>query len=138
MEEHYQLSDQEFEKQFIDCKLNPSIFSHEAHLRLAWINIYQYGIEQAEVNIQEQLQHFVAHVGAKDKYNATLTVAAIRAVGHFMKKSNDDNFIEFIKEYPQLKGNFKALISSHYSFDVFNSAKAKEEFLEPDLQPFFS
>ncbi len=136
MEKHYRLSDVEFEKQFIACQLDPSIFSHEAHLRLAWINIHLYGLEQAEKNIQKQLQNFVEFVGAKDKYNATLTVAAIRAVGHFKEKSTADNFKYFIKEFPQLKNNFKALIASHYSFDIFNSNKAKTEFLEPDLAPF--
>lgn len=136
MEAHYKLSDTEFEEQFIDCKLDPSIFSHEGHLRLAWININQYGLEQAEENIQSQLQNFVEFAGAKDKYNTTLTIAAIRAVGHFMAKSNAVNFKDFIEEFPQLKNNFKTLIESHYSFDVFNSLKAKAEFLEPDLLPF--
>ena len=136
MEAHYKLSDTEFEEQFIDCKLDPSIFSHEGHLRLAWININQYGLEQAEENIQSQLQNFVEFAGAKDKYNTTLTIAAIRAVGHFMAKSNAVNFKDFIEEFPQLKNNFKALIECHYSFDVFNSLKAKAEFLEPDLLPF--
>ena len=136
MEVHYKLSDTEFEKHFIACKLDPSIFSHEAHLRLAWIHIHKYGMEQAVENIQTQLQNFVASAGAVDKYNTTLTIAAVRAVGHFIEKSNTTNFKDFIKEFPQLKNNFKALIESHYSFDVFNSLKAKTEFLEPDLQPF--
>ena len=136
MEKHYRLSDTEFEKQFINCQLDPSIFTHEAHLRLAWINIRSYGIEQAEKRIQEQIQNFVAYVGAKDKYNTTLTIAAINAVGHFIKKSKTDNFKDFISEFPQLKNDFKTLINSHYSFDIFNSKKAKAEFLEPDLIPF--
>ena len=136
MEKHYNLSDLEFEQQFVDCKLDPAIFSHEAHLRLAWININRYGMEQAEKNIQKQLQHFVESVGAKDKYNTTLTIAAIKAVGYFKEKSKADNFKDFIEEFPQLKNNFKALIGSHYSFDIFNSNKAKTTFLEPDLIPF--
>jgi hypothetical protein len=40
MEQHQYLSDKEFEEQFETCQMNPSIFSHEAHLRLGWI---QYG-----------------------------------------------------------------------------------------------
>ena len=49
------------EQDFIECKLNPSDFSHEAHLRLAWINIDRYGIEQAEKNIQNQLRKFFSY-----------------------------------------------------------------------------
>ena len=136
MEEHFKLSDSEFESQFINCELNPSIFSHEAHLRLAWINIELYGIEQAEKKIQNQLQKFVEFVGAKDKYNTTLTIAAIKAVYHFRLKSNSDNFKEFIAEFPRLKNNFSELMACHYGFDIYNSNKAKKEFVEPDLVAF--
>lgn len=136
MEKHYELKDAEFEEQFANCTLGASIFSHEAHLRLAWIHITNHGIEQAEKNIQEQLQNYVDFVGATDKYNKTLTIAAVKAVGHFMRRSGSDNFKDFITEFPQLKNNFKALISSHYSFDIFNSQKAKTQFLTPDLHPF--
>ena len=136
MENHFDLSDSDFEKKFISCKLNPLVFTHEAHLRLAWININKYGIKQAEKNIQNQLQKFVKFVGAKDKYNMTLTLAAIKAVYHFMLKSNSHNFKDFITEFPQLKYNFKELMDCHYGFDIYTSEKAKTVFLEPDLIPF--
>lgn len=136
MEKHFKLSDFEFEQQFIKCELEPSDFSHEAHLRLAWININQYGVKQAEKNIQQQLQKFVEFIGAKDKYNVTLTLAATRVVYHFMLKSKSNSFRDFIAEFPRLKDNFKEFINTHYSFDIYNSNRAKMEFLEPDLTPF--
>ncbi|MCG8331103.1 MAG: hypothetical protein MI974_25645 [Chitinophagales bacterium] len=136
MEAHYQLSDLEFERQFASCELNPSIFNHEAHLRLSWIYINSYGLDEAEKRIQQQLQNYVAALGAKDKYNTTLTIAAVRLVDHFMKKSDIKNFRDFITVFPQLKDDFKSLITSHYSFDIFNSEEAKATFLEPDLEPF--
>lgn len=136
MENHFKLSDSDFEKTFINCELNPADFTHEAHLRLAWININKYGIEQAEKNIQSGLQNFVEFVGVKDKYNTTLTLAATKAVYHFMLKSNADNFKDFVSEFPRLKTNFKDLMQCHYGFDIFNSEKAKTEFLAPDLLPF--
>ncbi|WP_025666364.1 hypothetical protein [Aquimarina megaterium] len=136
MEKHFELTDEVFKNQFTQCTLNPEIFSHEAHLRLAWIMINDHGIEQAEKKIHEQLQHFVELVGAKDKYNKTLTIVATKAVNHFMNQSKSDNFKDFIVEFPLLKTNFKQLINSHYSFDIFNSEKAKTEFLEPDVLTF--
>ena len=136
MENHFKLSDSEFEEQFENCKLDPSIFSHEAHLRLAWIHIKNYGIEKAIQNVQAQLQNFVNHVGAKDKYNVTLTIAAVKAVYHFMLKSESDNFKDFIEEFPRLKHNFKELLNCHYGIDILNSERAKAKFLEPDLIPF--
>ena len=136
MKNHFILNDSEFEKAFESCSLDPSLFSHEAHVRLAWIHINKYGIDKAEKNIQKQLQKFVLHVGAKDKYHKTITIVAIKAVNHFIKQSNTDSFINFIEEFQQLKTNFKTLINSHYSIDVFNSEFAKVNFLKPDLIPF--
>jgi len=136
MERHTELSDEEFEYQFKTCSLNPTLFNHEAHLRLAWIHIRKYGLNNALENIQMQLQEFVKHAGAIDKYHKTLTIAAIQAVNHFVKTSKSNEFQEFIKEYPQLKYGFKELIESHYSTDLFNSIKAKSEFIEPDLLAF--
>jgi len=136
MEKHFELSDIEFEKQFINCELSPSDFSHEAHLRLAWICIDRYGIKGAEKYVPIHLQKFVEFVGANDKYNMTLTIAAIKAVYHFRLKSKSNNFKDFITEFPRLKMNFKDLMSCHYGFDIYNSESAKKEFLEPDRMAF--
>jgi len=136
MEAHFKLSDEQFEKQFGNCSLDPAIFSHEAHLRLAWIHIKNAGVEKAIENICTQLPAFVKSVGAEGKYNKTLTIAAIYAVNHFMNKSDSNNFYAFIQEYPSLRVNFKRLMACHYGVDIYNNELAKKEYLEPDLLPF--
>lgn len=133
---HFSLNDWDFEKQFSDGSLNPALFNHEAHLRLAWIHIDKYGIEKAIENICNQLVAFVGALGASDKYNKTLTIAAIRAVYHFKLRSQTDNFQDFIAEFPRLKYSFRDLIKSHYSTDIFKSQNAKQEYLKPELLPF--
>lgn len=130
------LPDAEFIQQFRDCNIDPAAFNHEAHLRLAWVHIQKNGLEKAKKNIQEQLQKFVDFAGARDKYHTTITVAAIEAVNHFMEKSSAQNFEEFILENPRLKDDFKTLISSHYSFDIFSSEDARKGYVAPDVQPF--
>jgi len=136
MEKHLDLTDDEFEEQFESCELLPTLFSHEAHLRLAYIHIKKYGEERAIENVCNQLVAYVNHLGASGKYNTTLTVAAIKAVYHFMLKSTATDFKGFIAEFPQLKFEFKRLMQCHYSFDIFNSQEAKTKFLEPDLISF--
>lgn len=136
MQSHFELTDQDFSQRFENCTLDPTLFSHEAHLRLAWIHISRFGLERAEANIQGQLRDFVGHLGATDKYHTTVTIAAIKAVNHFMQQSKSDCFGDFILEFPQLKTNFKGLIACHYSFDIFDSAQAKIAFVEPDLVSF--
>lgn len=136
METHFNITDIAFENKFQNCTLNPKLFSHEAHLRLAWIHIKKYGITIAEQNIQNQLQDFVKHVGAIDKYNTTLTVAAVKMVNHYMKQSKANTFEGFIKQFPELNNDFKRIINNHYSYDIFTSKEAKSVFLEPDKIPF--
>ena len=136
MNSHFILTDDVFEKQFASCSLNPEMFSHEAHIRLAWIHIKKYGVEQAAENICMQLLAFVIKLGATDKYNKTLTVAAVKAVNHFMGRTDAENFSDFISTFPQLKYHFKELIAAHYGIDIYHSEKAKQEYLEPDLLAF--
>ena len=136
MEKHLDLSDLEFEKQFSDRSIQPELFTHEAHLRLAWIHISKYGIKKALDNVSMQIQAFANFHGGGAKYNQTVTLAAIRAVYHFVLKSKSDNFPDFIQEFPRLKHNLKELLNTHYQIDIFNSERAKQEYLEPDLVPF--
>ncbi len=136
MEKHFDLSDREFEDRFANGTFDPTLFSHEAHLRLAWIHVTNNGEAMAIKNVCDQLMRFVTLVGAKDKYNHTLTIAAVKAVNHFVRKSKSDTFHDFISEFPRLKYNFKELMAVHYGVDIYNSLQAKAVFIEPDLVPF--
>ena len=118
---HHSLTDQQFEIQFDNCELAPELFSHEAHIRLAWIHITRYGIDQAITNILSQLRTYTRHVGAADKFNVTITVAACRAVYHFMLKSTTTTFTSFIKENERLLTQFKQLMEAHYSTNIFKT-----------------
>ena len=133
---HFDFADEEFERQFATAQLDPSLFSHEAHLRLAYIQISKYGEEQAIANITAQIWRYVQKLGAEDKFNKTLTIAAIKAVHHFMKRSTISGFLSLITEFPRLKYNFKELMAAHYSQDIYNSPHAKQQFLEPDRLAF--
>ena len=136
MKAHFIFSDTEFLRQFESTILDPVLFNHEAHLRLAWLNIKRFGIETALIATCDQLLAYVTKLGAKDKFNTTLTIAAIKAVYHFMLKSKTDNFKDFIEEFPRLRDNFKDLMAAHYGFDIYQSEEAKKMYLAPDLLPF--
>lgn len=136
MESHLNLTDRQFEVQFQKGTFPPEMFTHEAHIRLAWIHIGAYGVEQACLNLCEQIMLFDQLHGDGTKFHYTLTVAAVRAVHHFRQKSRSDNFADFIEEFPQLKHNFKGLLEAHYSNFILRLQRAKMEYLEPDLLPF--
>jgi len=136
MKNHFELTDSAFESAFSNYTLDPSLFSHEAHLRLAWIHIKKYGVEAAIGNIREQLQGYVKNLGAEDKYHETVTIASIRAVNHFVCQSKTETFSDFIKENKQLLDNFKGLLLSHYTTNIFKSELAKQQYIEPELTNF--
>ncbi|MEO1449238.1 MAG: hypothetical protein AAFV07_06890 [Bacteroidota bacterium] len=133
---HTQLTDQEFEERFANCSFPPRLFSHEAHLRLAWIHLRAYGLEQALDNLRTQIRQFAVHVGVANKYHETITSAAVYAVDHFLQQQETDSFQEFIALHQPLLTDFKALINSHYSKDIFKDPNARKVFIEPDVEPF--
>jgi hypothetical protein len=133
---HLDLTNQEFANQFKTGLLDPELFTHEAHLRLAWIYIHQLGAEKAGKVVSDQIKNFVILAGAKDKYNHTLTIAAVKIVAHFIRRSHAQTFVEFAIEFPALITDFKGLLRVHYSDGICFSERAKKEFIAPDLLPF--
>ena len=136
MDTHFDLTDLEFKTTFEAKTFNPKLFTHEAHVRLAWIYLNTYDVEQAIEAFCTQFVDFVTLYKAKGKYNKTLTIAAIYIINHFKTKSASGDFKTFILEYPELVTEFKHLIELHYSLDVYASVQAKQYYIEPDLQPF--
>jgi len=133
---HFSLSDEVFEQQFADTTLAPQLFSHEAHLRLAWIHIQKYGKDQAIANVCNQIQRFDRTHGDGTMFNRTVTVAAVEAVANFMGKIEASDFTNFINQAPRLRNNLKDLVAQHYSWNIFTDPAAKADYLEPDLLPF--
>lgn len=136
MNSHIYLSDLEFVTRFERGELDPALFTHEAHLRMAWIYLKRSGVSVAAAKMAKDLYRYVSEVGAPSKYNHTITIAATKIVDHFMQRTSADGFQEFLLKNPRLKNQFRELLKSHYSFDLFNSPAAKATFIEPDLFPF--
>jgi len=113
-EQHRLLSDTTFLSAFQTGELDPVLFSHEAHLRLAWLYVRIYGLEDAICRITEALFSYVTKVGASDKFDLPLTVTAVKIVNDFVLKSSSKNFFEFIAAYPDLMLNFKGLVERYH------------------------
>ena len=54
----------------------------------------------------------------------------------YIQNSNAYDFQDFIKEFSKLKTNFKEIITSFYSGNIFTSKEAKQQILQPDLKSF--
>lgn len=136
MKSHRELNDEQFEKMFASLRMPEHMFTHEAHLRLAWIHIRKYGVDVAVENIRQQLRRFVDHHGDASKYHVTLTTAAVLIVNHFIHQSRASEFQVLLRLFPELSTRFHSLLQSHYSIELMDSEKARKQFLSPDLAPF--
>ncbi|MFC4220366.1 hypothetical protein [Flagellimonas marina] len=133
---HSQFSDSEFVEAFERGSLEPKLFNHEAHLRLAWIYIQNHGEQIAIEKSCSSIKHFDAIHGKGDKFHTTITVAAVKVVHHFIKKSKSNTFADFIEEFPNLKTAFKEILNQHYELNIFSSDGARSAYIAPDKLPF--
>ena len=120
------LSDDLFLEQIQDYTLEPVLFNHEAMLRLSWILINKYGLDEAIIinnNIKEQ--YFIKALKS-DKFNRTLTRAYTEILQHFMDKTPTNDFDKLLKEFPRLKYDFKALVKTHYGYNILKEHRKEE------------
>ena len=63
-------------------------FDHEAHVRLAYVDLCEAGPDQAAVSMKRSLLAFLEHLGVgAAKCHETMTPAWIDAVHHFMEST---------------------------------------------------
>lgn len=100
----------------------PEAFDHAAHVRLAYIYLCESSVDSAAERMKATLLGYLDHLGVgHGKYHETITRAWIMAVSHFMSRN------------PRLLDS--RIMLTHYSADVLFSAKARQEYLHPDVSP---
>ncbi len=133
---HFDYSDEDFKQEFADLTLPPRIFNHTAHLRLAFLILQEYGIEDACVKMCQQIQAFDGHYGDGMKFHHTVTAAAVRTVAHFIRRVPQADFVSLIDTFPRLVSQFRELLLAHYSAERLQTPEAKHTYLAPDLLPY--
>ncbi len=133
---HWDYSDEEFVEKLVSGTLNPGLFSHEAHIRLAWIFISKSGEEKAIADTCAAIKGYVDHLKIKGKYHETITVAAVKLVAGAMRTHNYAGVRDLLAKNASLLHHFKESVQRHYSFDVFDDPRARDQYVEPDLIPF--
>ena len=126
--------DRDFRSAFEACTVAPSQFTHEAHVRLAYVYLVESDVESAVQKMREALLTFIEHNGIpRSKFHETMTRAWVLAVRHFMDGSTSASSTEFIAKNQELLDS--KIMLTHYSASVLFSPDARVSFLEPDLDP---
>ena len=127
-------ADRDFRDAFEACAIAPAAFSHEAHVRLAYVYLAEGDVAPAVDRMRAALLKFIEHNGIpRTKYHETLTRAWVLAVHHFMNKAPSASAADFIASNPELLDS--TIMLTHYSASVLFSADARASWVEPDLDP---
>ncbi|SDQ78300.1 hypothetical protein [Flagellimonas zhangzhouensis] len=133
---HLEVSNEQFINDMEKGGFPPNLFTHEAHIRLAWLYLNQFDEKVAIEKTCHTIQNFNQLHGDGTKFHLTLTVASVKVVQHFKKKSKATTFIEFINENPRLIQAFQSLVLKHYGSNPLTIENAKTEYVAPGLLPF--
>lgn len=127
--------DADFRSAFEACRFPAAEFDHRAHVRLAYVYLVEYGVDDAVERMRGALHAFLEHNGVDiSKYHETITRAWVMAVRHFMEKGPDAASADaFIDANPELLDS--RIMLTHYSAELLFSADARARFVEPDLDP---
>lgn len=126
--------DRTFRSAFEACVVEPSEFTHAAHVRLAYVYLVEHDVEPAVGRMREALLKFLRHNDIPlSKFHETITRAWVLAVRHFMNKGASASSADFIAKNPELLDS--RIMLTHYSASVLFSPDARAGFVEPDLDP---
>lgn len=128
-----QLDDDTYLAQFASRELGPEHFDHRGHLRMAWLHLAHYDLEEASQRVCEGIKELANQFGAPDKYHRTLSEALVRIMAGRMQK--DQEFNAFLAANPDLVSDCLGVLAQHYSNERLHSAEARTSWLEPDLLP---
>lgn len=129
------ISDDTFLSAFNDCSAPPSAFNHVGHLRIGWIHLQRYPVNDAIRLTCDGIERFANHLGVPGKYNQTLTIALMRLMASGGASDTNMDWETFLSTNHELIYDAKGLLARYYSEALLNSAEAKSGFVSPDLAP---
>ena len=133
------MHDDEFIQQFQSCAFPFEQWNHRAHVKLAYLYAARFGPEVAAQKLRDGIRAYNAAKNVPDAptrgYHETMTQAWLRIIHATMEQYGQcATADEFFDLHPQLSQ--KKILRLFYSAELFMSARAKHEFVEPDLTDF--
>jgi hypothetical protein len=120
------LSDDEFLKLFLTCKLSPEKFRHADHLRLAWLQTRREALGDAVSCVRNDIRRFAVHNGVEHLYHETITIAWVRLVA-----THQESFEAFLSDN-RARLNLN-LLHHFWTPSLLASNEARTRWVPPDL-----
>ncbi|MGZ3697496.1 MAG: RluA family pseudouridine synthase [Bdellovibrionota bacterium] len=125
---HEWQGDAEFLADFEACRTPKSVWTHSAHIRLAWLQRGPGALDK----IRSGIQRYNLSLGNKTGYHETIT-CAYAAIVHARPAQSD--WFSFARENLDLFDRENPTTLRYYSRERLMSDEARARFVPPDLQP---
>ena len=120
---------------FEDCTLPREEWTHRAHLSVAVWYLCELPREAATERIRTGIQRYNASLGNVDGYHETITLSWVSIVTAFLREASPEKTVaELATEAASRFGAFDRLLR-HFSKQRLFSEAARQEWVEPDLEP---
>jgi hypothetical protein len=123
----------ELVRAFETCELNPAEFKHYQHLAVALWYLKHLPYERASDKMRGGIQKLAAAYG-KNGYHETITVFWLKMVSSFLRTANSHATTAELANLVANEYCNKNVIADYYSAETLASAKAKKEWVEPDVK----
>jgi hypothetical protein len=128
------LSDSDFLAQFEATTLPKKLWTHEAHIRMAYLYLrHNPDIDTLLPLVRARIGSYNLAQSNKNGYHETITVAFLRIVRARMQQSTAQDFTQFRDEHPGIFQN--TYLMRHYSEATLFSPEARRAFVPPDREP---
>jgi hypothetical protein len=131
------MDDQALWQAFNDCSLTGEQWTHEAHVRTAFLHSRRYPLDEAHLRMRAGIirlneRHGLVETGVRG-YFETLTRVWLVLVADASARSAARDSRELLERRPELLD--RSLPYRHYSKELLTSVRARAIFVSPDLQP---
>jgi hypothetical protein len=127
------MNDDEFLAAFEACTIPKTDWTHEAHVRMAWLYLSRFPLPTALQNARSGIAKYNRSLGNTTGYHDTVTVAAVRVIASRM--ADGERYEAFRTRNGDLFQSLMSVLRGYYSEARIKSPEAVAEFVEPDLAP---
>ena len=110
------MTDDEFLKSFEECSIPKALWTHEAHVRMAWLYLRRQPLEEVIPIVRQAIQRYNTSLGNTEGYHETITLAFLVLIDDRIDRaSNDETFASFSQGHPSLLDRKMSALLEHYS-----------------------
>ncbi|WP_435010940.1 hypothetical protein P12x_002230 [Tundrisphaera lichenicola] len=131
------MTDEEFLAAFEDCRIPREDWTHEAHVRMAWLYLGRRPLDEVIPIVRAGIRRYNDAVIRKpDAYHETITLAMLALIDSERESGGRwETYAEFRERAPELLDRALPALLRHYRRETLFSDRARLTFVEPDLIP---